>query len=263
MRVVARLAAVLGLGLAVSGCLVQGHGPDRAGSGASRVLANAEVGSDVGNDRPRSTYDGLMVRRVRVLAFRVGADADLPRLDRRLVVAARRGHLALTTVSPSVLDADDLERLAPNLVVALAPDATSADASYLLGRAEEAARLRGLDVQAREVHSVLVHDLRFTLRTPRPAMVARGIDREGILADALGSYTTRLAHHRLEIAYEGPLLSDRLLQSVRRGIARPARARRAAVDVAPRSVQGVGVDLATEPEPPPASFSVSPHEHDH
>ncbi len=243
MRVAARLAAVLSLWLALSGCLAGRHG-EHQGSAVGQVLANAETGADIGNDPPQVSHDGLIVRRRVVLAFRIGTTGDLRRLDHRLALAARRGGLTAATVSPSVLDAADLERLAPNLVVALSQDATPADGQHLMRRAQLTARLTGLDVRDHEVASVLVHDLRFTLRTPQPGEVSRGIDREGILADALGSYGTRLGTHRLDIVYTGPLLSDRLLQSVRRGIARPAHVGARAVSVAHRSTRGTGVDLA-------------------
>lgn len=263
-RRAARLAAVLALGLALTGCL--GVGGTRHGAaqpGVAAFLAAAEVGSDVGNDRPRSSFDGPMVRRREVLAFRVGTDPDLPRLARRLAAAGRRTHAAVSPVSASVLDPADLEQLAPDLVFALGAGATAEDGERLMRRVLLAARLHGLDVQDHQVASVLVHDLRFTLRTPHPAGVSRAIDREGILADALGTYTTRVRAHRLVIGYTGPLLSDALLQSVRRGMARPAHVPRGAVAVGPLSARGSGVDLADEPSPPPADFSVTPHAHDH
>jgi hypothetical protein len=262
-RGAARLAAVLALGLALTGCL--GVGRDRhadARPGVAAFLAAAESGSDVGNDRPRSSFDGPMVRRREVLAFRVGTDADLPRLGRSLAAAGRRTHVAVFAISASVLDPADLERLAPDLVVALGASATVEDGERLMRRALLAARLRGLDVQDHEVARVLVHALRLTLRTAHPAAVSRAVDREGILTDALGTYTTRVHAHRLVIGYTGPLLSDALLRSVRRGVARPARVPSGAVAVGPRSARGAGVDLADEPSPPPADFSVAPHAHD-
>lgn len=263
-RGAARLAGVLALGLALTGCLgVGGAGHGDAQPGVAAFLAAAEAGSDVGNDRPRSSFDGPMVRRREVLAFRVGTDADLPRIARRLAVAGRRTHVAVWPISAGVLDPADLERLAPDLVVALGAGATAEDGEHVMRRVVLAARLTGLDLQDHQVASVLAHDLRFTLRTPHPARVSRAIDREGILADALGTYTTRVHAHRLVIAYTGPLLSDALLQSVRRGIARPAHVPRGAVAVGPLSARGSGVDLADEPSPPPADSSVAPDAHDH
>ncbi len=37
---------------------------------------------------------------------------------------------------------------------------------------------------------MLVHDLRFTVRAADPAALTAALAREGILADALGSYST-------------------------------------------------------------------------
>ena len=75
-------------------------------------------------------------------------------------------------------------------------------------------------VQDYEVASVLVHDLRFTVTVSDPPALAAAIAREGILTDALGSYSTSGRGGRLEITYTGPLLSDALVEVVRGGIAR-------------------------------------------
>jgi hypothetical protein len=106
-------------------------------------------------------------------------------------------------------------------------------------------------VAAYQVASVLVHDLRFTAGSANPVAMANDIDREGILSDALGNYTTTLGNHELDITYTGPLLSDELVQTVRVGIARGAGIQPAAVTVAPRSTTGVGVDMTKEPTPAP------------
>jgi len=118
-------------------------------------------------------------------------------------------------------------------------------------------------VQADDVLSVLVHDLRFTVRTARPAALSRAIAREGILSDALGTYTTALRIGKLDIFYTGPLLSDRLLHSVRAGIARRADIAPADVAVGPRTRTGPGVDMTEEPTPAPAEDSPSTSHHDH
>lgn len=99
---------------------------------------------------------------------------------------------------------------------------------------------------------MLVHDVRFTARAKDPAALAATLAREGILADALGSYSTSSARGRLEVGYTGPLLSDDLVEAVRRGIARGEGIEPSSVTVAPRSTSGQGVDLAREPAPAPA-----------
>jgi hypothetical protein len=51
----------------------------------------------------------------------------------------------------------------------------------------------------------------------------------------------------LEFAYTGPLLSDKTVEAVRRGVARAAGNSADDVKVAPRSETGTGVDMAKEP----------------
>jgi hypothetical protein len=262
MKAAVRLAAGLSLWLALSGCLASTGHADHA-AGVSEALRLAEAGSDVGNDRPQVSYDGLMVRRREVLVLRIDASGAQRWMSRQLAIVARRGQLTVSPMSASVLDAADLERLAPTLVLSLPRGATRADGKHLMRLALRAAERRGVDVRDHRVKSVLVHDLRFRIRSPHPAALSRAIAREGILADALGSYTPRPGARRLDILYTGPLLSDPLLQSVIRGMARPAHVRTRAVTVVPRSTTGSGVDLADEPTPPLAEFSVAPDEHHH
>ena len=82
------------------------------------------------------------------------------------------------------------------------------------------------------------------------------------MADALGHYSTTLGHHKLEISYTGPLLSDHTIDSIRTAMTRPANLAPTAVTVTPRSTTGAGVDMATEPKP--ASVIVpAPTSHHH
>ncbi|MDX6359973.1 MAG: hypothetical protein QOH37_3027, partial [Nocardioidaceae bacterium] len=181
MKAVVRLAVGLALWPALTGCLGGGHaGPNESTSAVvARVVGIAEAGSDVGNDRPLSSHDGRMVRRREVLALRIDATADLPAMDRRLTSAARRSHLAVSPIASGVLAPTELDRLAPDLVVSLPPRTTPFEAEQLMRLTLRAARRSGVDVQGRLVASVLVHDLRLTLRTAHPAEVSRAIDREG------------------------------------------------------------------------------------
>ena len=147
----------------------------------------AQAGSDVGNDRPQVTYDGLMVRRRVVIAIHANPDADLASLREQLDLAATRRHTRLTPVSASVLDPTILESLAPDLVVVLPSGATRVDAGKLIDPAF-AENGRIIDkVQKYDVQSVLIHDLRFALATANPTVLAKAIAREGILSDALGT----------------------------------------------------------------------------
>ena len=227
-----------------------------------RALIVAEARSDVGNDRPQVSFDGLMVRRRIVLAIRI-APAQVAAVERHLDRVARRSHTSVSPISASVLDPVPLDQLAPDLVVALPRDATLEDGQQLMDLALHA-RHWNKTVQAYDVLSVLVHDLRFTVSTGHPAALSRAIAREGILSDALGHYTTLLGTKKLAILYTGPLLSDRLFRAVQAGIARRAHVGLIEVRIAPRTLAGVGVDLTQEPTPAPVEDSPSAgHHHDH
>jgi hypothetical protein len=252
-----RVVAVLLLGFAVTGCTVEAATPAATSTPARPVAVVAsEAGSDVGNNRPHVTYDGLMVRRRVVIAIHPTAGADLAFLRSEMDDAAARLHMTLTTVSTSVLDPAVLENLAPELAVAIPAGKTLADARRLIDPAPAEGR-RFREVAKYDVASVLVHDLRFSAPSANPVGAANDIDREGILSDALGSYTTTIGRRELDVTYTGPLLSDDLVQSVRVGIARGAGILPSAVTVAPRSTTGVGVDMAKEPAPAPVAINVA------
>ncbi len=254
-------AAVLLLTLALIGWApgLGGTGPSQGSSG--EIVAD-DGGSDLGNGRPQVTYDGLMVRRRMVIAIRPPANADIAVLRNDLDHAATRRHTVLSPLSASVLDPALLERLAPELVVALPAGTTKVDAERLIDPASPDGRRITHEARDYDVVPVLVHDLRFTVNAADPAALSGAIRREGILSDALGNYTTTLGTHKLDIAYTGPLLSDHLVESVRDGIARPANIAPGAVTVSPRSTTGVGVDMATEPAPAPEVITASPgHQH--
>jgi len=246
---------------ALSGCAALTTAKNPPPPRASGVVAAVEAGSDVGNSRPHVTNDGLMVRRRVVIAIHPTGGADLVFLRSKMDDAAARLHMTLTTVSTSVLDPALLEHLAPELAVAITAGKTPADARRLIDPASvEGRRLR--EVARYDVASVLVHDLRFSAVAANPVGVANKIDREGILSDALGNYTTTLGRRELDITYTGPLLSDDLVQTVRLGIARAAGIQPDAVTVAPRSTTGVGVDMAKEPTPAPVAIdTAAAHNH--
>jgi hypothetical protein len=252
-----RVVAVLLMGFALTGCTVEAATPAATSTPARPVAVVAsEAGSDVGNNRPHVTYDGLMVRRRVVIAIHPTAGADLAFLRSEMDDAAARLHMTLTTVSTSVLDPAVLENLVPELAVAIPAGKTLADARRLIDPAPAEGR-RFREVAKYDVASVLVHDLRFSAPSANPVGAANDIDREGILSDALGSYTTTIGRRELDVTYTGPLLSDDLVQSVRVGIARGAGILPSAVTVAPRSTTGVGVDMAKEPAPAPVAINVA------
>lgn len=255
-----RAVAPLMLGLTLSACTAGASTPVHHHAGA---VAAVEAGADLGNDRPLVSYDGLMVRRRVVLAVRCAPAADLSSVRRRLQLAAAQSHQTLTPVSPSVLDPNALERLAPDLAVALGAGATRADGQHLMDVTFGAGHRIGAPVRAYVARSALVHDLRFTVTAAHPAAVSRAIAREGILSDALGNYATLLGARRLAIVYTGPLLSDHLLTSVRRGIARAVHGALEQVSVSPRSSTGSGVDMSTAPAAPDDFSATTGHHHHH
>jgi hypothetical protein len=244
-----RAVAVVVATLAITSCTV---GSATIHSAPPRAVVAAEAGSDVGNDRPTVTYDGRMVRRRVVVAIHSTAGADLASLRHRLDRALSHQHTTVFPISASVLDPAVLERLSPSLVLALPAGTTRVAAARLLRPVFANGRQVAQHVQRYDVVPVLVHDLRFTIRSARPATLAKAIAREGILSDALGSYATSVTARRLNIAYTGPLLSDDLVASVRRGMARRAHVAPRVVKVSPRSLGGTGVDMAAEPAPRPA-----------
>ncbi len=258
MSAAARAAPALVLVLAIGGCT----GATATKTTATTTTASGhptpgsalslDSGSDVGNGRPHVTFDGLMVRRRLAITLRVAPGRSLTAVWQTLDRAAGSHRTTLTPMSASVLDPADLARLAPDAVAALPAGATRATAEALTDPASAGGRAISSEVLSVDVVPVLVHDLRFTVATEHPAALARAIDREGILSDALGTYSTSLGRHELVIAYTGALLSDHLVESVRRGISRQANTTPTHVTVGPRSRAGTGVDLATEPAPAPA-----------
>jgi len=237
-----------------------GPGASSSVSAASTPGVAAEPGTDRGDGRPQVTYDGLMVRRRVVIAILPTPGADVVSLRQELDKAAAALQTPLSDISPSVLDPAEQQRLAPDLTVVLPAGATVADAGKLINPATSAA-FPG--VQDYTVAPVLVHDLRFTVSASNPSEMVAAIAREGILADALGDYSTSAGRGRLDITYTGPLLSDDLVEQVRRGIARGEGVEPSSVTVSPRSTAGVGVDMAKEPLPAPVVEEevAAPHGH--
>ncbi len=261
-----RLGAVLLLTSALAGCSVGATSTVADGATGSAAARSdpaeaSEAGTDVGNGRPQVTHDGLMVRRRVVIAILPTPGADVVSLREQLDRAAAGRHTTLTDISPSVLDPADQERLAPDLTVVLPAGATVADGRTLIDPSTSA-RAAFPDVQDYLVAPVLVHDLRFTVKATNPPVMAAAIAREGILADALGDYSTSADSGRLDITYTGPLLSDDLVEQVRRGIARGEGVQPSSVTVSPRSTTGVGVDMDKEPAPAPVvEVAAAPHGH--
>lgn len=219
-----------------------------AGDSATGEAVSLETGTDVGNGRPASSHDGLMVRRRIVIAVHQAEGADPAALRQKLDEAASRQGTELADISPMVLDALILDHLVPEVIVALPSGSSHEDADRL---AEGAFGKEGSNAAVEHVHigDVLVHDLAFTLAADDPTALAAAIAGEGILSDALGNYEESLDSGALTIGYTGPLLSDRLVESVREAMARSGGKQPGDVELAPRSAGGDGVDLSKEPAP--------------
>lgn len=229
----------------VAGC-TGGAPPGSRPSVQSDVVLSSGSRSERGNNRPQVSYDGLMVRRRIAVAIHPAPDADLDKLRAVLDSTADSLGLAVSKISPDVLGASVLQHTVPELIVALPGDATIADGGELVDLAfGHKQAFPGLD----HVHvtQVLVHDLQFTVSSSAPGTVAEAIALEGILADALGNYDTRVSDGELELGYTGPLLSDNTVEAVRRGIARAVGNSGDDVKVGPRSDTGTGVDMSKEP----------------
>lgn len=237
-------------------------GPLAAAPGGLEDSADAPpgTGTDVGNGRPGTTYDGLMVRRRVVVAVHHAEDADAETLRQRLADTATERGLELADISPDVLGAATLEHMVPEVIMALPTESTTADAEAL---AAAAFGPEGSFAGLKHVHvgSVLVHDLRFTVASPDPGTAAADIEYEGIVSDALGNYVMDVDAAALSIHYTGPILSDALVESVRAGMGRSVGTGADAIEVGPRSQEGTGVILANEP-PQPAVTDEAGQSHD-
>jgi hypothetical protein len=253
------------LAFALAGCTTGGTATTSTPRSSAVVAADqgvSEGGYDLGNGRPEVTNDGLMVRRRVAIAIHPTPGANLVSVRKELDSAATRAHTSLSSIPPGVLDPALLEPVPPEMTLVLPPGKSLADARRLVDPASSTARNLP-DVARYDLDSVLVHDLRFTVSSAKPAALAAAIAREGILSDALGNYTTILGRHRLDITYTGPLLSDELVESVRAGIARRANVQPAAVTLTPRSTTGVGVDMSKEPALAPVLTNPSTAHHHH
>ncbi len=221
----------------------------------------AEVPSEIGNDHPQISFVGSIVRRRVVVVIHSQEGADLAAIRLGLEKVAISQQLALSDISPVVLDPALLEHLVRPVIVSLPEGSTFLDAKALTDpKHYPTGGLPG----AEHVHivRVQVHDLTFSVHSTDSKALAEAIAREGILADALGNYGAVAAAGVLTIGYTGPLLHDDLIESIRAAIGRQAGVEAAAVTLAPRSSAGSWVDMLTEPAPLPENTgAVRPHRH--
>jgi hypothetical protein len=237
---VAALAGGLALGL--TGSVWAGrHTPNRP------VAHTAQVSNDeLGDARATTTHDGPMVRRRTAIAIHPLAGADRDLLRRQLEDTANIEHLApLTDATFAVFSPNLLHYLVPEMTVVLPEGATSADAEYIMNDHT----FSGLGFYV--VEPVLVHDLAFSVVPVgvTPADVGTLIQREGVLTDVLGRYTTDVKPAGVVFEYFGAILSDSEVLSVQQAIARAAGVGVTGVTVGP-VLGGPGVAVANEPAIP-------------
>ncbi len=242
-----RRAAALAVVLLIAGCSSAAGPP--ATYRPSEAPAVATV-SDVGNERPDVSYDGLMVRRRVAVAFHLHRDASASVVRRAVHRAADETGWDVRDVPPGVLDATLLEHLVPEVVILFPQNATTIDADRVL-RSES---IRSVDHTHTE--EVLVHDLRISARTERPRAARRAVDREGILTDLFGRYATSLRPHGIDVLYTGPLLGNELVEDAVETVRRAAGS---AASVGPRTDRGAGVDMSKEPRPDPVPEVIPTH----
>ena len=164
------VAASALLALTLGGCSIGTSGAT-AGAPASELRPLGRHRSDVGNDRPRVTYDGLMVRRRVVIAVRPAPGTDVATIRRELQRAAGR----CTSASPPLPGRARpalLEQLAPKLALALPPGRTVADATAVVAAGSAGGRAVP-GVQDYRVATVLVHDLRFEVTSSDPQRLSQ------------------------------------------------------------------------------------------
>jgi hypothetical protein len=265
-RVLIAAPAVL-LSLTLGGCTGGPAVPSASTGGANEPATvtgagPAEEGQDLGNGRPRVTFDGLMVRRQVVIAVESGNDADLAGIRTDLEAAAAATGSALAGISPDVLEPALLQRMVPELILAVPATATVDEGRAIVRKATEGRESARAGVDNFYVLPVLVHDLRFSATTGDPAALSAAVDGEGIVSDALGNYETTVDGQQISITYTGPLLGDETVESVRAGIARQAHVEASAIAVGPRATTGTGVDMANEPEWDPEQLGTA-KEHTH
>jgi hypothetical protein len=265
MKRVFVIAPAVLLSLALGGCT--GGGPAPAAPASEPATATtvgdlSEQGQDLGNSRPAVSFDGLMVRRRVVIAVESALDADLAGVRRDLDKAAAAEGSTLENISPDVLEPALLQKMVPELIVALPATATVDQGRAIVTKATEEAGEAKPGVENFYVLPVLVHDLRFTAETADPAGLSAAVDLEGIVSDALGNYVTSVENGQLVIDYTGPLLGDETVENVRAGIARQAHTTESAAAVGPRSTTGEGVNMATEPAWDPEQLETA-QEHPH
>jgi hypothetical protein len=85
------------------------------------VVSVDDGGSDLGNDRPLVTNDGLMVRRRVAIAIYSTPGANLASLRKELDTAATRGYTGLSSIAPGVLPPALFEPDSPAMTLVLPP----------------------------------------------------------------------------------------------------------------------------------------------
>jgi hypothetical protein len=206
---------------------------------ATRPVAQI-ADDDAGDQRATTTYDGPMVHRRAAIALHVSTGADRALIERRLRAQATARKIGgVSDATFAVFSPDLLKYLVPEMTVVLPEGATTRDAEVLM----RDHTYPGVTFYL--IENVLVHDLTFAVIPDgvTPGAARDTEDREGILSDSLGRYTTEVQRSGLTVRYFGAILSDTQVLTVRAAMGRAAHvpADRVAVEA---TSGGAGVDLS-------------------
>jgi hypothetical protein len=207
--------------------------PDTVVTAATPIVTQIS-NDDAGDELATTTYKGPMIRYRVAIAVHVldntntGLDTKLTHTKQQMIANAPAEQIgALTEANFAVFSPTLLNYLVPNLTMVLPEGATLQDGERLMRNHSYPY------VGFYFVDSVQVHDIAFTVSTPHPRQTSAYVDREGVLTDSLGKYTTTMQPHSVTFSYFGAVLSDSQILSDRAAVARAAAVSSNAVTVYP------------------------------
>jgi HAMP domain-containing protein len=208
---------------------------------AVRPAAEITAADDAGDKQATTTFDGPMVRRRAAIGIHPVKGADRTKITAELTAMARTAKIGpLEPSTFAVFSSSMLEFLVPEMTL-VAPEGVSVESAEAMMRDHQPA-----DVAFYLVQPVLVHDVTFAVIPAAgvdPASAAAIEDREGILTDDLGKYTTSVQRTGVTVRYFGAILSDAAMEAVCDAMARAAKVPDAQVQISPNE-PFAGVDLS-------------------
>jgi hypothetical protein len=229
--------------LAVVLMLICGGAVARSGgwvAGPATTPVAPVAADDAGDRQATTTFDGAMVRRRAAIAIRPAPGADHDRITAELQAAARAAKVGeLEPATFAVFSEEMLTYLVPEMTF-VAPEDAAVSATEAMMRDRQPA-----DVAFYLVQPVLVHDLTFAVIPAAgvtPKAVKDRADREGVLTDSLGRYSTLVQRAGITVRYFGAILSDGQIRTVREALGRAAGVPAARVHVSANE-PGPGVEL--------------------